>query len=72
MSYLLLTDNSAGQDEDCEVQVTQYTETVTMGSPYTYDYSLGGTLTGVSPTRGGTGGGTMLTITGTGLDSTAE
>ena len=43
-----------------------------MGSPYTYDYSLGGTLTDVSPTRGGTGGGTMLTITGTGLDSTAE
>ena len=44
--------------------------TVTIGSSsqnvaYTYRATLTATVTGVSPARGGTGGGTLLTITGT-------
>lgn len=49
---------------------TPCTLVVTVGSlsqnvPYTYAASLTATVTAINPTRGGTGGGTLLTVTGT-------
>jgi hypothetical protein len=36
-----------------------------LSAPYVYGANLTATVTAVSPTRGGTGGGTTLTVTGT-------
>ena len=44
-------------------------ETVPMTNGYTYDDSLSASVTTVHPTRGGTAGGTTLTVTGHRLDS---
>jgi len=55
----------------CDVVVTLSTENVTLSAAYTYDSSLGGSIASVSPSRGGTAGGTTLTITGTNLDNPA-
>ena len=49
----------------CEVVATVRGVSRTKTSAYTYDASLVSTVTGVSPTRGGTGGGTLITISGT-------
>ncbi|XP_048254094.1 fibrocystin-L-like [Haliotis rufescens] len=56
--------------ESCDVVVTVNGIIDTLSSVYTYDASLTSDVTGVSPTRGGTGGGTNITITGTGFGST--
>ncbi|XP_067947416.1 fibrocystin-L-like [Watersipora subatra] len=52
----------------CDVVVTLSTENVTLTSAYTYDTTLGGHVTGMTPKRGGTAGGTDLTITGSSLN----
>ena len=52
----------------CDVVVSISTEAETLSQVYTYDESLGGMVTSVTPTRGGTAGGTDITITGTDLD----
>lgn len=49
----------------CDVTVTVSDQTKTLSSAFTYDHSLMATVTNVSPKRGGTGGGTEVTITGT-------
>ena len=52
---------------DCDVKaVTPETE-VTAGSQYTYKDSLTPEVTGVTPARGGTAGGTTITIEGSGF-----
>ncbi|CAK8682976.1 unnamed protein product [Clavelina lepadiformis] len=59
----------------CEVKVTNEAQiedfAITAGSSYTYSGAQTPTITGVSPERGGTGGGTEITINGSGftLDS---
>ncbi|XP_067951959.1 fibrocystin-L-like, partial [Watersipora subatra] len=59
-----------GSDVICDVVVTLSTESVTLTSAYTYDTTLGGHVTGMTPKRGGTAGGTDLTITGSSLNHT--
>ena len=52
-------------DSTCDVVLSENGQTET--SSFTYRLALTPTVTGVSPFRGGTGGGTLLTITGTGF-----
>ena len=54
-------------DSTCDVSVTVNSIVKTLSSAFTYKAALTPTVTSVSPTRGGTGGGTMLTLTGTGF-----
>lgn len=46
----------------CALVVSENTQTAS--SEFVYAPALTATVTGVSPVRGGTGGGTTLTITG--------
>ncbi|XP_063605340.1 fibrocystin-L-like [Penaeus indicus] len=59
--------------ESCDVVVTNPdTTTTTLVDGFTYDSSLSSSVTSVSPTRGGTAGGTEVTITGTGFAATGN
>jgi hypothetical protein len=51
----------------CDVVTTVNGATQTLSGGYIYDQSLTPTITNLNPARGGTGGGTTLTITGTGF-----
>jgi len=51
----------------CDVEVSDGSTTVTSSTQYAYVDGAAPTVTNISPTRGGTGGGTQLTITGTSL-----
>ncbi|CAG2205079.1 unnamed protein product [Mytilus edulis] len=51
----------------CDVIATVDGVSKTLAGGYTYDQSLTPTITNVNPARGGTGGGSTLTITGTGF-----
>ena len=51
----------------CDIDVTQNGVTQSLVGGYTYDATLTAEITGVSPARGGTGGGTSLTIAGSGF-----
>ena len=51
----------------CDVVVDQDSGNTTAGAAFTYDASITPTITGASPLRGGTGGGTLVTIDGTGF-----
>ena len=53
----------------CDVGVANGDNMVTKSDVYAYESSLTPIITSVSPNRGGTGGGTTITITGTGLFS---
>ena len=59
--------NSGSGTETCDVTLTQGAGSVTVSGGFTYDDSLTPHVTDVSPKRGGTGGGTPMTITGTGF-----
>ena len=52
---------------DCDVTVTQDTATSTISSAYQYTDQKTATVSDVTPLRGSTGGGTSITITGTGF-----
>ncbi|XP_035687261.1 fibrocystin-L-like isoform X2 [Branchiostoma floridae] len=54
----------------CDVEVSVGAESVQQNAAYTYRSSLTPTITEVSPRRGGTAGGTTVTITGTGFGAT--
>ncbi|XP_050416785.2 fibrocystin-L [Patella vulgata] len=72
-SYVCLTPPATGTvtaTTQCDVVATVNTITQTLSNGYTYDASLTPEITGVSPARGGTAGGTTLTITGTGFGTT--
>ena len=51
----------------CDVVVEQDSGDTTAASAFTYDASITPTITAASPLRGGTGGGTLVTIDGTGF-----
>ena len=51
----------------CDVIVTVNAVSKTAGSQYTYDPAITPEITSVTPQRGGTAGGTLLTITGSGF-----
>lgn len=51
----------------CNVVIILNGISETLTKSYTYDSNLTSTVTDVTPTRGGTGGGTVLTITGSGF-----
>ena len=53
--------------QTCTVDITVNGLTKTLSNAYTYDSSLTPSITEVSPRRGGTGGGTTITITGSGF-----
>ncbi|CAF0745209.1 unnamed protein product [Adineta steineri] len=57
-------------DKVCSLTVT--VGSLSQSASYTYQASLTASVTSVSPARGGTGGGTTLTITGTNFPSTAS
>ena len=60
-----------GNDVSCSVTVTSGSGTTeTFPNAYTYRDSLTSTVTSVSPSRGGTGGGVRVTINGSGFDTT--
>lgn len=54
-----------GSDSSCSVFVTE--NKMTASSSFNYKLSLTPTLSSSSPARGGTGGGTLITIVGTGF-----
>jgi len=49
------------------VEIANGENTATLSNGYAYDQSLTPTITLVDPNSGGTGGGTSITITGTGF-----
>ena len=53
--------------QTCNVVVSVNGLTKTASNSYTYDGGLTPTISGVSPSRGGTGGGTTVTISGSGF-----
>ena len=72
--------SSPGADDECELVVIVSNPQIedhiprtvqkSLPSAYTYKNSLTSTITSVSPARGGTGGGVILTITGSGFSTT--
>ena len=51
----------------CDVVVTDTMSNEMVTSAGAYTYSGSASVTGVSPAQGGTGGGTTITISGTGF-----
>lgn len=60
----------AASAQTCDVTVSLNGLTKTLSNAYTYDVSLTPDISGVSPSRGGTGGGTTITISGSGFGTT--
>ncbi|XP_064089363.1 fibrocystin-L-like [Macrobrachium nipponense] len=59
---------AGGTSVPCDIIVTNPgSATATLSSGFTYDQALTPAVTSVSPKRGGTAGGTVVTITGTGF-----
>lgn len=67
MSDLSFFFNFLSTAQTCDVAITVNGLVKTLSSAYTYNAGLTPTISGVTPTRGGTGGGTSLTVTGTGF-----
>ena len=59
--------NQGSGDVMCDVTATASSVTQTLSDAYTYRGSLTASVTGVNPKRGGTGGGTRITVTGSGF-----
>ena len=70
-SLTVLTPANPSSDAtlSCDVAVVQASGNVSLASSFTYDANLTPTITSTSPQRGGTGGGTLVTITGSGFAS---
>merc|ERR1719431_993384 len=64
--------NAGSGTESCDVTVSQVSGASVLAGSFTYDDALTPQVTGVSPQRGGTGGGTSITITGTGFASSGN
>lgn len=58
---------SLGTAKACDVKVSSGAVLETAAGTYNYDPSMTPSMTGLNPTRGGTGGGSSLTISGTGF-----
>lgn len=66
----MINPGSFSSDHVCSVELQAASGiTKVLPNAYTYRSALTSTITGVSPRRGGTGGGVRMTITGTGLQS---
>merc|ERR1712106_915970 len=61
-----------GATEVCDVVVTQASGSAESASAFTYDKALTPSVAAIDPVRGGTGGGTLITITGTGFASSGN
>ncbi|KAG2465237.1 PKHL1 protein, partial [Polypterus senegalus] len=61
--------NGTGSSQGCDLTVYNGKNLVTLSNAFTYESSLTPVVTAVTPRRGGTGGGTKLTITGSGFGS---
>ena len=66
-SYTCIVPPSAVKNADSTCTLTVKENGLSATDSFTYKVSLTPTLTSVSPSRGGTGGGTLLTITGNGF-----
>ena len=64
--------NAGSGTELCSITLVQGDSTVSLTDYFIYDDALTPSVTGLSPVRGGTGGGTSITITGTGFASTGN
>ena len=64
--------SGTGATEACDVVVTQSSGAATAEDGFTYDQALTPSVTSISPVRGGTGGGTLVTVTGTGFAATGN
>ena len=53
--------------QTCDVVVSINSLSKTLAGSYIYDAGLTPTISGVTPTRGGTGGGTTITVSGSGF-----
>ncbi|XP_052805044.1 fibrocystin-L-like isoform X2 [Mya arenaria] len=60
----------ANSAQICDVSIAVNGLSKTLSNEYTYDASLTPSVSGVTPRRGGTGGGTTITITGSGFGTT--
>ncbi|KAK3740701.1 hypothetical protein QZH41_019065 [Actinostola sp. cb2023] len=60
---------SHGSDKTCAVSVSAGAFQKSLGSSFTYRQAMTSVITSVSPARGGTGGGVVLTIKGTGFST---
>lgn len=61
--------NGSESELSCVVSVSNPTETTNKSSGFTYKSNLTPVISGVSPRRGGTAGGVLLTITGSGFST---
>lgn len=61
--------NATQSEVSCAVTVTNPTQTINISNGFTYKSQLTPVVTEVSPRRGGTAGGTLLTITGSGFST---
>ncbi|XP_072303332.1 fibrocystin-L-like [Eucyclogobius newberryi] len=61
--------NATGSEIRCVVFVSNPTQTLTLADGYTYKSALTPAITDVSPRRGRTAGGVLLTITGSGFST---
>ena len=59
--------NDGSGTESCDVTVTNPSGAFVMAGSFTYDDALTPQVISLSPQRGGTGGGTEITVTGTGF-----
>ncbi|KAM8882915.1 PKHD1 like 1, tandem duplicate 1 [Synchiropus picturatus] len=64
--------NDSSSELRCEVTVDTQLDTVSIANAYTYRADLTPVITEVSPRRGGTAGGTTLTISGSGFSTDVE
>ncbi|XP_069051252.1 PKHD1 like 1, tandem duplicate 1 [Lepisosteus oculatus] len=64
--------NGTGAQQDCPVVVLNSNKAVNISNGFSYKTSLTPVITGVSPRRGGTAGGTRLTITGSNFSSNSS
>merc|ERR1712106_837006 len=73
MIECLTPENDAtGATEVSDVVVTQDSGSAESASAFTYDRALTPSVAAIDPVRGGTGGGTLVTITGTGFAATGN
>ena len=65
-------DTTANVDTSCDVIILQDANSLNSSTQFTYKTSLTPSILGVSPNSGGSGGGTNITITGTGFATTGN
>uniref|UniRef100_A0A3P8VF56 PKHD1 like 1, tandem duplicate 2 n=1 Tax=Cynoglossus semilaevis TaxID=244447 RepID=A0A3P8VF56_CYNSE len=64
--------NNSESELSCVVSVVNQLDSVTLSNGFTYRSALTPVISEVSPRRGGTAGGTRLTISGSGFTNTAD